>query len=46
VVEDLASTNGTFVRIRKRVLTRNGDTLLIGKQLLRVLAQQSTPVTD
>ena len=46
LVEDLASTNGTFVRIRKRVLTRNGDTLLIGKQLLRVLAQQSTPVTD
>jgi class 3 adenylate cyclase/pSer/pThr/pTyr-binding forkhead associated (FHA) protein len=46
LVEDLASTNGTFVRIRKRVLTRNGDTLLVGKQLLRVLAQQSTPVTD
>jgi len=45
-VEDLGSTNGTFVRIRKRVLTHDGDTLLIGKQLLRVLAQQSTRAQD
>jgi pSer/pThr/pTyr-binding forkhead associated (FHA) protein len=46
LVEDLASTNGTFVRIRKRALTHDGDTLLIGKQLLRVLAQQPTRIQD
>jgi class 3 adenylate cyclase/pSer/pThr/pTyr-binding forkhead associated (FHA) protein len=46
LVEDLSSTNGTFLRIRKRVLTHDGDTLLIGKQLLRVLAQQSTRNQD
>jgi pSer/pThr/pTyr-binding forkhead associated (FHA) protein len=39
VLEDLKSTNGSFLRIRKRVLVRDGDTLLIGEQLLRVLAE-------
>ena len=38
-LEDLGSRNGTFARIRKRVLARDGDTLMIGKQLLRVLAK-------
>ncbi|MGH9713120.1 MAG: FHA domain-containing protein [Candidatus Acidiferrales bacterium] len=38
-LEDLGSTNGTFARIRKRALVRDGDTLLIGKQLLRVLVE-------
>ena len=36
-LEDLGSRNGTFARIRKRALARDGDTLMIGKQLLRVL---------
>jgi pSer/pThr/pTyr-binding forkhead associated (FHA) protein len=40
-LEDLGSRNGTFARIRKRTLARDGDTLLIGKQLLRVLAERS-----
>jgi class 3 adenylate cyclase/pSer/pThr/pTyr-binding forkhead associated (FHA) protein len=39
VLEDLGSTNGTFVRIRKRASARDGDTLMIGKQLLRVLKE-------
>jgi pSer/pThr/pTyr-binding forkhead associated (FHA) protein len=41
VLEDAGSTNGTFMRVRKRALAREGDTLLIGKQLLRVLAERS-----
>jgi class 3 adenylate cyclase/pSer/pThr/pTyr-binding forkhead associated (FHA) protein len=41
ILEDLGSTNGTFVRIRKRALARNGDTLMIGRQLLRVLLDRS-----
>ncbi|MGH9776273.1 MAG: FHA domain-containing protein [Candidatus Acidiferrales bacterium] len=41
LLEDLAGTNGTFVRIRKRTLTRDGDTILIGGQLLRVIAQKT-----
>jgi eukaryotic-like serine/threonine-protein kinase len=40
-LEDLASGKGTFVRIRKRALARDGDTLMVGKQLLRVLAEGS-----
>jgi pSer/pThr/pTyr-binding forkhead associated (FHA) protein len=40
-LEDLGSTNGTYARIRKRALARDGDTIMIGKQLLRVLAEQS-----
>ncbi len=42
-LEDLASTNGTFVRIRKRILIHEGDTLMIGQQLLRVLAEEASP---
>lgn len=41
VLEDRGSTNGTFVRIRKRRLLRDGDTLLIGAQLLRVVTEGS-----
>lgn len=44
ILEDLGSTNGTFTRIRKRVLARDGDTLMIGRQLLRVLAEYETVV--
>jgi len=40
-LEDLGSRNGTFTRIRKRALARDGDTLMIGKQLLRVLVERS-----
>jgi class 3 adenylate cyclase/pSer/pThr/pTyr-binding forkhead associated (FHA) protein len=36
-VDDVGSTNGTFVRIRKRVLVREGDTVMVGSQLLRIL---------
>jgi pSer/pThr/pTyr-binding forkhead associated (FHA) protein len=39
-LEDLGSTNGTFARIRKRALARDGDTLMIGKHLLRILRAQ------
>ncbi len=40
-LEDLGSRNGTFARIRKRALARDGDTVMIGQQLLRVLADRS-----
>lgn len=40
VLEDQGSTNGTFIRIRKRVLARDGDTLFIDGQLWRVLAEE------
>jgi pSer/pThr/pTyr-binding forkhead associated (FHA) protein len=46
VLEDLNSTNGTFARIRKRALARDGDTLMIGKQLLRVLAERPSDKHD
>jgi class 3 adenylate cyclase/pSer/pThr/pTyr-binding forkhead associated (FHA) protein len=39
---DLGSTNGTFARIRKCALVRDGDTVLVGRQLLRILAISST----
>jgi class 3 adenylate cyclase/pSer/pThr/pTyr-binding forkhead associated (FHA) protein len=39
-LEDLGSTNGTFARIRKRALARDGDSLMIGKHLLRILRAQ------
>jgi pSer/pThr/pTyr-binding forkhead associated (FHA) protein len=39
-LEDLDSTNGTFARIRKRALVRDGDTLMIGRHLLRILRAQ------
>jgi len=41
-LEDLGSTNGTFAGIHKRALARDGDTLMIGNQLLRIIrAEQS-----
>jgi class 3 adenylate cyclase/pSer/pThr/pTyr-binding forkhead associated (FHA) protein len=42
VLEDLGSTNGTFARIRKRALAREGDTLKIGRQMLRVVTERPT----
>jgi len=36
VLEDLKSTNGTFVRIRERHLLDVDDTVLVGRQCLRV----------
>lgn len=41
ILEDVGSTNGTFVQIRKRTFAQEGDTILIGKQLLRVLAERA-----
>jgi len=45
-VEDAGSTNGTFARIRKRALAHDGDTLMIGKQLLRILRAQALRSAD
>jgi len=39
VLEDLNSTNGTFVRIRERQILDVDDTVLVGSQFLRVLAE-------
>jgi adenylate cyclase len=39
VLEDLKSTNGTFVRIRERHLLDVDDTVLVGRQCLRVQAE-------
>lgn len=39
LLEDLKSTNGTFVRIHKRAMARDGDILLVGGQLLQVTAE-------
>ncbi len=39
VVEDLKSTNGTFVRIRERHLLDEEDTVLVGAQFLRVVGE-------
>jgi len=39
VLEDQKSTNGSYVRIRKRALVRDGDILLVGAQLLKVAAE-------
>jgi class 3 adenylate cyclase/pSer/pThr/pTyr-binding forkhead associated (FHA) protein len=41
-LEDVGSTNGTYLRIRKRAFAQEGDTLLIGKQSFRVLADRDT----
>jgi pSer/pThr/pTyr-binding forkhead associated (FHA) protein len=41
-LEDVGSTNGTFLRIRKCAFAQEGDTLLIGKQPFRVLADTGT----
>ncbi len=39
VLEDLNSTNGTFVRIHERQILDVDDTVLIGSQFLRVLGE-------
>jgi class 3 adenylate cyclase/pSer/pThr/pTyr-binding forkhead associated (FHA) protein len=39
---DLGSTNGTFARVRKCALIHDGDTVLVGRQLLRILAISTT----
>lgn len=39
LLEDVGSTNGTFVRIKQRAFVREGDTLLIGNQSLRVIVE-------
>ncbi len=39
-LEDQNSTNGTFVRIRKRLLASVGETLLIGSQNLRITKEE------
>lgn len=40
LLEDQESTNGTFLRIRKRTMAAEGDTLLLGTQSLRVTAER------
>lgn len=39
-LEDANSTNGTFIRIRKRLLASVGETLLIGSQTLRITKEE------
>lgn len=41
VLEDLKSTNGTFVRITERHLLDADDTVLVGGQFLRVIAESA-----
>jgi pSer/pThr/pTyr-binding forkhead associated (FHA) protein len=36
-LKDLGSSNGTFLRLRQEVSLRNGDLLLMGRSLLRVI---------
>lgn len=38
-LEDTGSRNGTFLQIRGKVPLKNGDILLVGRALLRVVAQ-------
>lgn len=38
-VEDQNSTNGSYLRIRKRTLVKDADLLLVGGQLLKVIAE-------
>jgi serine/threonine protein kinase/pSer/pThr/pTyr-binding forkhead associated (FHA) protein len=40
-LEDANSTNGTFVRIRKRLLASVGETLLIGSQRLMITKEEA-----
>ncbi len=35
-LKDLGSSNGTFLRIKREITLRNGDLLLLGRNLLRV----------
>jgi class 3 adenylate cyclase/pSer/pThr/pTyr-binding forkhead associated (FHA) protein len=44
-LEDLGSKNGTFARIRRRALAHDGDTLMIGKHLLRIVRVHPGPNT-
>ena len=37
ILRDLDSRNGTFVRLDGEIELRNGDVLLVGRQLLRYL---------
>ena len=39
-LEDENSTNGTFIRIRKRLLASVGETLLIGSQRLKITKEE------
>jgi pSer/pThr/pTyr-binding forkhead associated (FHA) protein len=38
MLEDLGSSNGTFVRLSEATSVRAGDQLLVGSQLLRIEA--------
>jgi hypothetical protein len=40
IVQDQASATGTFLQMRKRALLRNGDMLLIGERLLKIVDQE------
>ena len=42
-VEDLGSSNGTFVRLRRRFTLEPGDELLIGRSAFRLEADTATP---
>ncbi|HKZ53543.1 MAG TPA: FHA domain-containing protein [Candidatus Acidoferrales bacterium] len=46
VLEDMKSTNGTFVRIRARHLLDVDDVVLVGRQCLRVQAEPASAQTD
>lgn len=39
LLEDQNSTNGSYLRIRKRALVKNSEILLVGGQLLKVVAE-------
>lgn len=36
-LEDLGSTNGTFIRVRKEMELRPGDTVRVGSQIFRFM---------
>ena len=38
-IEDQNSTNGSYLRIRKRALVKSSEILLVGGQLLKVVAE-------
>jgi pSer/pThr/pTyr-binding forkhead associated (FHA) protein len=40
IVQDQASATGTFLQMRKRALLRNGDMLLIGERLWKIVDQE------
>ena len=45
-LEDLGSTNGTFVRITGERVLEEGDELMIGRQLLRFVRGASRPLAE